>query len=218
MALFSLAPNESTHDLNIMPPVNTMGQANITSCYICHSCVAPPASGNPSLWDPHAGTAVEACATGRRGGNVSLMCLSCHDGAIAPIPPTSEDWFAGQRTLGVIESERSSKLKIGHHPIWVSYPLSGNAAYAAPGETPGCSLPLFSSPGQGRPQNRVECPTCHAVHFQPGESYLRAPKERFELCLCCHRELPPLSSEVFLPMQKERDVIEKGECRSCHNM
>ena len=217
-ALSNAASNESSHDRMVMPSADTGGNENITTCYVCHRCMGRAGPGSPSAWDPHAGSAGDGCSAWRRGGNVSLMCLSCHDGAVAPIPPTSENWFAGQRTLGVSGSGRSREIVIGHHPYWVSYPLAGNGDFLARAGQQGCSLPLFSPQGGRGPRDRVECPTCHDIHSRPGESYLRAPKEDFELCLCCHRELPPLSSEVFLPMQKEQEVIESGECRSCHNM
>ena len=217
MALHSLAPNLSDHDLHMSAPQGGAPGSNTVTCYICHRCVARPATTGSSLWDPHAGSAGDACSVERRGGNLSLMCLSCHDGAIAPMPPTSEAWFAGQRTLGAGQSEWSKKNVIGHHPYWVPYPVAGNSDFLPLGMNPACPLPLFSPSGRGGSHHSMECSTCHDVHSRDHGSYLRAPKEQFELCLCCHRELPPLSSEVFLPMQKEQKVIESGECRSCHN-
>ena len=138
-ALSNLAFGESSHDRMVMSPGSARGDENNTTCYVCHRCMEAPGGGKPSPWDPNAGAAADGCSAWRKGGNVSLMCLSCHDGAIAPIPPTSEDWFAGQRTLGVPESQSSREIVIGHHPYWVSYPLAGNANFTAVGERPGCS-------------------------------------------------------------------------------
>jgi len=204
----------SVHDQQLMASPSQRAAV----CYVCHRCVARPTESRRSLWDPHSVSGDDNCSIERRVGNISLLCLSCHDGAIGPLPPTSEEWFAGQRTLGVQPSEWSTARRIGHHPYWVTYPVAGNTDFLPLGQNPACPLPLFSDPRSGGHRISLECPTCHDIHSPDAGSYLRVNKEQFELCLCCHRELPPLSSEVYLPMQKEQAAIDSGDCRSCHDM
>ena len=91
------------------------------------------------------------------------MCLSCHDGAIADVPPTSREWLRGVSTLGVPATGFSDASEFGHHPCSVNYPVAGNLFLLPLGKDPSCRLPLFSEV-RGAPETQVECATCHDIH------------------------------------------------------
>jgi predicted CXXCH cytochrome family protein len=146
--------------------------------------------------------------------NLSLLCLSCHDGVMVPAPPTSERWFSGTQIPGVQADGTTQLQEIGHHPFGVEYTPHWGTGLLAYSEVRKCGLPL--SRLAGSPAGSLECPTCHDPHSPAGESYLRVTMDEYKLCLCCHQQLPELSRQVYLPMQKELEVIESGDCRSCH--
>jgi hypothetical protein len=149
-------------------------------------------------------------------GNVSLMCLSCHDGAMAQTPPTSREWFKGVSTIGLPAADSIRGRDFGHHPYSVSYPVAGDLFLLPLGTGEACRLPLFSDV-PGELNTRVECATCHDIHTHGSGASLRVPMENFELCLCCHPRMPELSTQVHLGMQKGKHVIDNVECTACHD-
>jgi predicted CXXCH cytochrome family protein len=203
-------PNDSLHD-----PLRNKGE-----CGICHLCAFHSGEAHSALWDSLTETDEFSCFTKRAGQDIPLaisqLCLSCHDDVIAPVPPTSESWFARPPLRGVPASELLRKDEIEHHPYQLEYPSPGNPDFLLLGENPACPLPLFSLPCCGNAGGSMECSTCHDLHFPAAAPNLRVSIKQHELCRCCHRAIPEMSGHVYLPMQKEKRVIESGDCRSCH--
>jgi hypothetical protein len=182
-------------------------------CTACHWIPHTDAHSGRPLWNAPQPSRPSPYAV---QGNVSLMCLSCHDGAMAETPPTSREWFKGVSTIGVPASDFDETMEFGHHPYSVSYPVAGDLFLLPLGSNAACRLPLFSDvPGGANTQ--VECATCHDIHTHGSGASLRVPMENFELCLCCHPRMPELSTRVHLGMQKGQHVIDKVECTACHD-
>lgn len=107
----------------------------------------------------------------------SLLCLSCHDGVVAP------DVYAGPHAATWHETAagaRSGGRRSISHPIGVAYPsIDPNYHPAATVTADG----LIDLPG-----GRVQCVSCHDPHNtrrHPG--MLVKSNERSRLCLSCHR-------------------------------
>jgi predicted CXXCH cytochrome family protein len=115
----------------------------------------------------------------------SKLCLSCHDGTIAP----------GQTVVfGLISMSGNMKstsvfgtdLK-SSHPFSLQTPLV---------DTPNVNVKLFGNPGQtADPKVRlingtIECTTCHEPHFQNIDKilplFLVRDSSNSQLCLACH--------------------------------
>lgn len=212
---------ESIHDQKLTGSSGSTPGGRYWSCAACHICIAGTKRDQAPLWDSLALPAISQCQMMRSVESVltipSLLCLSCHDDVVAAAPPTSEAWFAGQRTLGAPATGFSPGRKIGHHPYRVDYPANTNPYYVPIGADLACDLPLYRLSLTGKARLSLECPTCHDVHSSDSDSYLRVSLQHNELCLCCHRQMPVLSRQVYLPMQKEQKVIEGGNCYSCHD-
>jgi len=108
----------------------------------------------------------------------SLLCLSCHDGVIAPDVYTASHATRLARQLG------ASQLGIGGltgHPIGVAYPV------ADPRYRPIASL----SAGDDAillPDDRVQCISCHDPHNAGHQPKMLVKSNRgSRLCLTCHR-------------------------------
>jgi predicted CXXCH cytochrome family protein len=213
------ATGYTAHDVKMPSFLDDSHDSKVPVCPICHlstvrkkSCVVP-------LWNPTAVCGdflLVQHATENVLNTPSLLCLSCHDNATAPAPPTSEGWFERLPLLGAQVTSLSPEKEIGHHPFRVEYPGPGSPDSQRYFASPMCELPLFALYRSG-PGVNLECPTCHDPHSPAGEPYLRVSSEQHKLCLCCHRELPQLTRQVYLPMQKEKRVIKSGDCHSCHN-
>ena len=126
-------------------------------------------------------------------GNVSLLCLSCHDGSIA----VNSYGNAGSQLAASVSTgtdKISPTYQIGkdkylgnHHPIGFNY----GTVQAVDTEirdadlwlmTP--TLPISNYLSNGK----VECSTCHSVHNKGngGERLLWRSDKNSELCLTCH--------------------------------
>jgi predicted CXXCH cytochrome family protein len=220
MALCNPASGISHHEQKLISSPDSPADQRAAVCFNCHISTARPANSGALRWQAPAGSPDFECFRRQAGDalpiNLSLMCLSCHDDVIAPAPPTSERWLARSPLLGDQISGVSRKQGIGHHPFRVEYPAQWSPDFQQYYASPMCELPLYPT-YRGGSRVSLECPTCHDPHSPAGEPYLRVSSEKLELCLCCHRETPELSRQVYLPMQKEKKLIESGDCRSCHN-
>lgn len=107
----------------------------------------------------------------------SLVCLTCHDGIIAP------DVYAGPHAMRW--SDRTGRVSPGSarltsHPVGVLYPAS-DPSYHSPA--------AVTADGRIRlPGGRVQCTSCHDPHNTQGHpGMLVRSNERSRLCLSCHR-------------------------------
>jgi predicted CXXCH cytochrome family protein len=111
---------------------------------------------------------------------VSLICLSCHDGTIAP------DVYAGSHAIQWYDLSTGGvepgKTRLTSHPIGVVYPPRNT-------ETDYNSAAAAEQKGKVRfYDGRVQCTTCHDPHNTGRhQGMLRTSNERSRLCLACHR-------------------------------
>jgi len=138
--------------------------------------------------------ASQAILIGSTPGNVSLLCLSCHDGSIAVNQYGNVDQPAASRGIGI--GVMAPQYTVGaqgylgnHHPVGFNYAavrtqdtqIRDPQAYNL---TNGSTIQehLFGS------DNLLECASCHSVHNKgnSGEKLLWRSDQNSELCLTCH--------------------------------
>ncbi len=142
---------------------------------------------------------------------VSRACLSCHDGTVAIDSvnnPSPDNYVPGMNTIvgGWLTGGFGGAILNGSgligtsladdHPISMNY-LSGPAPTADPDLQPIDSgestvtgywtlktVPLFANGGN----YTVECGSCHNVHDNEFEPFLRFSNDNSFLCLTCHNK------------------------------
>lgn len=113
---------------------------------------------------------------------VSLACLSCHDGTLAldalvNFPPGMTSVLGTIPAAGNLTTDLSND-----HPISITYDSTQDPDFvAAAGGTVGGTMQLF---GPGADQ--VECGTCHSVHDDTNNPFLRVSNSASAVCLTCH--------------------------------
>lgn len=191
----------SPHDLRKFAKGNDQ---KTSACDYCHTKM-DTGNGESSLpWNenvkaagfkPYAsatfnGSDITAASSGVEGisSNATLMCLGCHDGAVA-----HRDMGTNIRDAG---PQKPLDLSADHPVHFVySYQLTrSNLGLQAPVEglhvaVPYVgritSLPLYKdSPDDG--SGRMECATCHNPHDGTARYFLRMNNDRSNLCLNCH--------------------------------
>jgi predicted CXXCH cytochrome family protein len=114
------------------------------------------------------------------GGNkVSLLCMSCHDGAAALNVNWQNAVNPALRT-GAITGNALLGLDLRNdHPIGFTY---ANSVTAKPNDynaTPTAPVKVFAG--------RVECASCHNAHDGTLANFLVRDNNNSALCLSCHR-------------------------------
>jgi predicted CXXCH cytochrome family protein len=109
--------------------------------------------------------------------NASLLCLSCHDGVVAP------DVYTATHATGLAHQLGSSLVGgagLRGHPVGILYPV-GDANYQPASRVEADGHVLL-------PGGRIQCTTCHDPHNGGRHSgLLTRSNERSALCLTCHR-------------------------------
>lgn len=181
-----------THDLT--PSGTGPVKGNLSNaCLYCHAPHGALSSPTP-LWNQklsmqtynfYSSTTYRQTAIQPGLNSPSKLCLSCHDGTVAP----------GQTVIfGVIPTTGNMKntsvfgtdLK-SSHPFSLQTPLV---------DSPNVNVLLFGNPGQtADPKVRlingtIECTTCHEPHFQNIDKalplFLVRDSSSSQLCLACH--------------------------------
>jgi predicted CXXCH cytochrome family protein len=113
--------------------------------------------------------------------DTSKLCLSCHDGAIAPaVPMPHYPLIVSQIGLSVSATGDGFRFPMGDHPVGVRYDSANPRLARQPGLQADVQIPL--------PEGRVQCVSCHDPHGTAGHEYLlRVSNRRSGLCLSCHR-------------------------------
>lgn len=184
----------TSHDLTSQSTLLT-NAGNTQICAYCHTPHSASAT-NPTtpLWN-HQDTAatytmysspsMNMVIAGAPAG-VSLACLSCHDGTVAAdslikfpnssnIADNSTGTFSLGDSLGTDLSD--------DHPISLTYNVTLDTDFIAPDPLTNTvnGLQLFGAGG-----DQVECGTCHSVHDNTNEPFLRVSNAASALCLSCH--------------------------------
>lgn len=127
---------------------------------------------------------------GATPGDVSLACLSCHDGTIGidviTNPPNGSVATSIGTTMGGLFPSGPNALKnLGtdlrnDHPIGVTFSTL-DAAFNTQASIVTAGLRFF-----GTAADRVECATCHNPHSSANPPFLRRSNAASQLCLTCH--------------------------------
>ena len=127
---------------------------------------------------------------GATPGDVSLACLSCHDGTIGidviTNPPNGSAATSIGTTMGGLFPSGPNALKnLGtdlrnDHPIGVTFSTL-DLAFNSQASIVSAGLRFF-----GAGADRVECATCHNPHSSANPPFLRRSNSGSQLCLTCH--------------------------------
>ncbi len=112
--------------------------------------------------------------------DASLICLSCHDGVIAP------DVYAGSHAIQWFDLSAGGvepgKTRLTSHPTGVPYPprTADGAYHSAAAAQQSAKLRFYDG--------RIQCTTCHDPHNSGRhKGMLRISNERSRMCLACHK-------------------------------
>ena len=113
--------------------------------------------------------------------DISLACLSCHDGATAynntvvnPLSLSKAGFMVGVKAVG-------ADGLTNDHPISVTYNnVAGPGGDIAFNAQP-ASLPFYGATG-----DQLECATCHNPHEATNLKFLRVNNVNSSLCVTCH--------------------------------
>lgn len=144
------------------------GHSNL-SCAACH--FAHPAKAPRPLWQSQGGTdsMLFARESEQAGGARTGLCMSCHDGTVAP------NLQAHGGTMGM--AGRLGTNPGANHPVGVDY-------MAALRRDPGSYNDPAMNPRIVLEEGNVGCVSCHATHDAGTVSALNV---RQEVCIECHR-------------------------------
>lgn len=184
----------SAHDFSAGGPAGTQGPTDAV-CIYCHTPHngAPRADIAAPLWNHDYNLAttytmydatisstmdmtVQAAPEG-----VSLACLSCHDGVMAVSDylngPNPNVTTVSMPAAGLLSTDLSND-----HPISVVYDPALDADFQPVTAVTGAGVPLFIGTGT----NQVECGSCHDVHDDTINPFMRIDNAQSALCLTCH--------------------------------
>lgn len=202
----------SPHDLNTLTGVSIPGQQVCLPCHAPHNTTMSehlwnhsPSTNTYQLYYSKHSTRYSSTSAAELD-QVSKMCLSCHDGAIAV---DSYNGHTGSRQMGEISA--GSVIGGGgdltnDHPVGVRYPgyktdgtWSGSGyndprLFSSDRKGPdgssalgGAAVKLYKleSEGSGDASTIVGCGTCHTPHSYDYR-FLRIKNDYSTLCLKCH--------------------------------
>ncbi|MDD2309230.1 MAG: cytochrome c3 family protein [Desulfuromonadaceae bacterium] len=177
---------DSMHNLSISGPGAVKATTQTEICIFCHT----PHNARPDipyLWNrldpagaytPYASTTLKA-AVGQPTGT-SRLCLSCHDGTIAPGAVLSQ---TAVMPFTASMSGRSSNLGINladDHPVSFDY----SAAAALNGQLK--SAALLPSNVRLDATGQMQCTACHNPHNDQYGKFLVMSNLGAALCVSCH--------------------------------
>lgn len=164
-------------------------------CITCHTphngATLAPLWGHDTTTVAAAGWTMYSSATmdatePSKPANVSLACLSCHDGTVAV------DAFGGSSGTTTRQIPTTSAAYLGNdlsndHPISITYNAGGAEFNATAGAGFAGTAGVDSLPLYGVGQDKVECGSCHNPHDATGVTdgkFLR--RNQAPLCTICH--------------------------------
>ncbi|MES9940735.1 MAG: cytochrome c3 family protein [Candidatus Thiodiazotropha sp. 6PLUC2] len=179
----------TSHDLTSQTTLLT-NAGNTQICAYCHTPHNASTTNNTTpLWNHEDTTAtytmysspsLDMTIAGSPSG-VSLACLSCHDGSVAADQlinfPSGVTAAQGVFTLG---DSLGTDLS-NDHPISLTYNSTQDTDFVAAVNSQVNGLQLFGTGG-----DQVECGTCHSVHDNTNQPFLRLSNAGSALCLACH--------------------------------
>lgn len=164
-------------------------------CIYCHTPMSASSDTSMPLWnrEPSSKTmtmyssATLDMSIESTPGDVSLMCLSCHDGSMAYDSLINNPGIDNNTSMTGSAAVGADGLA-NDHPISIEYDVSKDPDFAPVTNGHVGVLPLFVKTGGYGEATQVECSTCHDVH-DPGQgNFLRMSNARSALCLTCHQK------------------------------
>lgn len=168
-------------------------------CIVCHTThntdttVTDAPLWNHAVTDTvfttYSSATIDATDLGQPNG-ISLLCLSCHDGTVAIDSfggATGSNFVTGGAAVGSVANNSLTD----DHPIGFTYDAALNAA--DPGvKDPTVGLSGITAAGtiaQDMLFNGfMECGSCHDVHDDTNEPFLRKDNAGSALCSTCHNQ------------------------------
>ncbi len=144
---------------------------------------ALPVSTSFTVYDATVNPDFKGGAVNLAGGSqVSLLCLSCHDGTTALNTVLNAAPATNLKTTKITSASLLGTDLRNDHPVAFSYDASATAAGAKLVANPDITkVKLFGVTGS----RRVECGSCHDAHGTAA-GFLRVPNTNSQLCLACH--------------------------------
>lgn len=182
-----------THDLSPTGPSPVRGQSS-AACLYCHAPHSGLGSGT-ALWaqtlslqtyNLYTSTTVQNVATQPTLGGVTSLCLSCHDGTIAPgqmMPYGNVPVTGAMNSADVFGTALKSS-----HPISLKTPLVDSPDLVASLATTGTTADPLKK--VQLINGSVECTSCHEPHNQRidpvSQNFLVRDGVNGQICLSCH--------------------------------
>ncbi|MCF8222563.1 MAG: hypothetical protein K9J25_05400 [Bacteroidales bacterium] len=178
----------TVHNLSASGPGSIRASSESEICVFCHT----PHNSNPDspLWnrddpgviyDLYQSSTIEAIP-GQPDGS-SLLCLSCHDGTIAPGDvlnrTTLIDFAGGVTYLPPGSSNLTSDLS-DDHPVSFDF---NSALASADGQLKDPSSLTYPV---GLENGKLQCTSCHDPHKNIYSDFLVLSPQYSELCISCH--------------------------------
>jgi predicted CXXCH cytochrome family protein len=191
--VFAQIPGDQlgVHDLTPagVSPVKGGVAASCLYCHAPHSSLSGPPLWNQTLstqtYNNYTSSTYHQTNATPMVGSSSKLCLSCHDGTVAPGQTVA---FGKMLVSGTMASAArfGSDLR-GSHPTDMKTPLVESPEIAP--QLFGAS-PTTKDPAVKLVKNNVECTTCHDPHSQGKDHivpmFLVRDNIRGQLCLACH--------------------------------
>lgn len=125
---------------------------------------------------------------GLAADSVSLFCMSCHDGATSlGAYGTTKEPAGNFNVTDKITGNANLGTGLGDdHPISFKYSEStSDTTIKASPTAKGVAVPFFKAGGQ---TGIMECSSCHAVHDNTEEPFLRTTRANSAICYACHNK------------------------------
>lgn len=162
-------------------------------CVFCHTPMSASSDTSMPLWNRQASSktismynsATLDMTIEATPGDVSLMCLSCHDGSMAYDSLINNPGIKNNGMMTGTAAVGADGLA-NDHPISIAYDPSKDPDFAPVSNGKVGGLPLFVKNGEKGHATQVECSTCHDVHDPANGNFLRMSNAGSRLCLTCH--------------------------------
>ena len=117
--------------------------------------------------------------------NNTLLCLSCHDGALAAANTvtleTAEYGAIGAAITGTAIDVAGDAAELANdHPVNMDYDPALNTSLDTVANVTAAGLTFFGA------NDSVQCGSCHNPHNNTNQNYLRVSNTSSGLCLTCH--------------------------------
>ena len=169
-------PHSTATNADILLWQWSLGAANVYTVYTSASLQ----NATTDISNPGDGNLVSGTVE-----NNTLLCLSCHDGALAATNSvtleTTEYGGVGAAVTGTAIDVAGDAAELANdHPVNMDYDPSLNTSLDAVATVTAAGLTFFGA------NDSVQCGSCHNPHNNANQNYLRVSNASSGLCLTCH--------------------------------